>query len=59
MNLWHASTELHTTAAVAAKALYPAAALDAGCVLGLSPELDPAAHLEVEAALSGKSDPSG
>jgi hypothetical protein len=43
MTLWHASTELHTTATVVAKALYLAARLESGRGLHLgmeSAELD-------------------
>lgn len=57
MNLWHASTELHTTAAVVAKSLALAAGLETGYALGLA--LDAAAHLNAEAGLNGTSDTSG
>lgn len=58
MNLWHTSTELHTTATAAvAKALYLAARLEMGHALGLG--LDTLARVEREVHLSGMSDTSG
>ncbi|HEY1190240.1 MAG TPA: hypothetical protein VGE74_21520 [Gemmata sp.] len=66
MNLWHASTELQTTATAAdAKAVYLAAGLEAGYALGLglglAAQVDcQVVELEVPLSeLSGKSDTSG